>query len=225
MNSYESLINHVFLPPELPQSHDGVAFDTLLDMIIQSLAAYKVLRTDQDAVLEAIICMISSMRYCHIQELVEEKKLAELLHNLPCQGGAILLYISAQNAGMVISRPTDLESDSAIRFEAFELSPRNNAVYQEAGRLHRSFPGSAIDIDLKVFAETGLVGTIARTLAKMSHQAAPGMQPQARKAGTNMDEDRDTTHPGMISDLVMGFLSATGRPAQVNTISKNTREE
>ncbi|KAK3612988.1 hypothetical protein LTR22_028358, partial [Elasticomyces elasticus] len=59
----------------------------------------------------------------------------------------------------------------------------------------------------------------------MSHQAAPGMQPQARKAGTNMDEDRDTTHPGMISDLVMGFLSATGRPAQVNTISKNTREE
>ncbi|KAK5686853.1 hypothetical protein LTR17_026786 [Elasticomyces elasticus] len=225
MNSYESLINHVFLPPELPQSHDGVAFDTLLDMIIQSLAAYKVLRTDQDAVLEAIICMISSMRYCHIHELVDEKKLAELLHNLPCQGGAILLYISAQNAGMVVSRPTDLESDSAIRFEAFELSPRNNAVYQEAGRLHRSFPGSAVDIDLKVFAETGLVGTIARTLAKMSHQAAPGMQPQARKAGTNMDEDRDTTHPGMISDLVMGFLSAAGRPAQVNTISKNTREE
>ncbi|KAK0266010.1 hypothetical protein LTS00_017972, partial [Friedmanniomyces endolithicus] len=179
-------------------------------MTIQSLAAYKLLRTDQEVVLEASICMISSMRYCHIQELVDEEKLAELLHDLPRQGGAILLYISAQNAGMVISRVSDLDSDLAIRFEAFELSPRNNAVYQEAGRLHRSFPGSAVDIDWKVFAETGLVVTIARTLAKISHQAAPGMQPQARKAGTNMDEDRDTTHPGMISD---------------NIISKNTREE
>ncbi|KAK0265906.1 hypothetical protein LTR54_017584 [Friedmanniomyces endolithicus] len=153
------------------------------------------------------------------------RKLAELLHDLPRQGGAILLYISAQNAGMVISRVSDLDSDLAIRFEAFELSPRNNAVYQEAGRLHRSFPGSAVDIDLKVFAETGLVITIARTLAKMSHQAAPGMQPQARKAGTNMDEDRDTTHPRMISELVMGFLNVTGHPARVNIISKNTREE
>ncbi|KAK1808508.1 hypothetical protein LTR12_017134 [Friedmanniomyces endolithicus] len=126
---------------------------------------------------------------------------------------------------MLISRVSDQDSDLANRFEAFELSPRNNAVYQEAGRLHRSFPGSAVDIDLKVFAETGLVVTIARTLAKMSHQAAPGMQPQARKAGTNMDEDRDTTHPGMISELVMGFLNVTGHPAQVNIISKNTREE
>ncbi|TKA23246.1 hypothetical protein B0A54_17994 [Friedmanniomyces endolithicus] len=194
-------------------------------MTIQSLAAYKLLRTDEEVVLEASICMISSMRYCHIQELVDVKKLAELLHDLPRQGGAILLYISAQNAGMLTSRVSDQDSDLAIRFEAFELSPRNNAVYQEAGRLHRSFPGSAVDIDLKVFAETGLVVTIARTLAKMSHQAAPGMQPQARKAGTNMDEDRDTTHPGMISELVMGFLNVTGHPAQVNIISKNTREE
>ncbi|KAK1032140.1 hypothetical protein LTR74_018951, partial [Friedmanniomyces endolithicus] len=156
MNSYESLINHVFLPPELPQSDDGVAFDTFLETILQSLAAYKLLRADQVGVLEASICMISSMRYCHIQELVDEKKLADLLHDLPRQGGAILLYISAQNAGMVISRFSDLDSDLVIRFEAFELSPRNKAVYQEAGRLRRSFPGSAVDIDLKVFAETGL---------------------------------------------------------------------
>ncbi|KAK1809993.1 hypothetical protein LTR12_015637 [Friedmanniomyces endolithicus] len=129
------------------------------------------------------------MRYCHIQELVGVKKLAELLHDLPRQGGAILLYISAQNAGMLISRVSDQDSDLAIRFEAFELSPRNKAVYQEAGRLHRLFPGSAVDINLKVFAEMGLVGTIANTLAKLRHQAAPGMQPQARKAGTNMIGD------------------------------------
>lgn len=225
MDSYKSLINHVFLPPELPQSSDGVAFDTLLGSIIESLAAYKLLRTDEEATLEASIRMTSSMRYSHIEEFIDEKKLAELLHDLPRQGGAILLYISAQNAGMIISRFSDLGSDLAVRFEAFELSPRNNAVYQEAGRLHRSFPGSAIDIELKAFAETGLVDTVARTLAKMSHQAAPGMQPQARKAGTSMDEDRDTTHPGMISEFFMGFLSAAGHPAQVNTISKNTREE
>ncbi|KAK3110708.1 hypothetical protein LTR53_014728 [Teratosphaeriaceae sp. CCFEE 6253] len=225
MNSYKSLINHVFLPPELPQSSDGVAFDTLLGVTTESLAAYKLLRTDQEATLEASIRMTSSMRYTHIEEFIDEKKLAELLHDLPRQGGAILLYISSQNAGMIISRFSDLGSDLAVRFEAFELSPRNKAVYQEAGRLHRSFPGSAIDIDFKIFAETGLIDTVAYTLAKMSHQAALGMQPQARKAGTSLDEDRDTTHPGTISEFFMGFLSATGHPAEVNTISKNTREE
>ncbi|TKA47807.1 hypothetical protein B0A55_13570 [Friedmanniomyces simplex] len=71
--------------------------------------------------------MTSSIRYTHIEEFVNEKKLAELLHDLPRQGGAILLYISAQNAGMIVSRVSDLGSDSAVRFEALELSPRNRA--------------------------------------------------------------------------------------------------
>lgn len=116
-------------------------------------------------------------------------------------------------------------SDFAIRFEAFELAPRNEAVYATKGRLRRSFPGSAVDVDFEAFVETGFVTTTAHTLPKMCHQPAPGMQPQVNKAKTYVDEDRDTNHPGMVSEFFMGFLRSTGHPAKITTISKNTREE
>ena len=50
-------------------------------------------------------------------------------------------------------------------------------------------------------------------------------QPKARKAGHDHREERDTTHPMLITELFMGFLGAVGKPAKVLQIWKNTREE
>ncbi|KAK5126609.1 hypothetical protein LTR85_009543 [Meristemomyces frigidus] len=223
MDTYRCIVNHIFLPPELPHSDDGLAFDALIKTTSEALAVFKLLRPDQHACLDEVARLLGNMRYTHTDTgAVSEEKLAELLAALPRQGGHIVLHICAQNAGVIVSRP----SDSAVRFEAFELSPLNEAVYAQKGRLRRSFPGVAVDIDLKVLAETGFVKTTCHTLAKMSHQLAPGMRPQVKKAWTLVDEDRDTTHPGMVSELFMGFLRSIGHSAQqITTISKNTREE
>jgi hypothetical protein len=40
-----------------------------------------------------------------------------------------------------------------------------------------------------------------------------------------MDEDRDTTHPGMITDFIMNVIAAWGEPTDVKRITKHTREE
>ncbi|TKA22220.1 hypothetical protein B0A54_18089 [Friedmanniomyces endolithicus] len=182
MAAYRSLVDHVFLPPVLPQSDAGDAFDILIQTTFKALIEYKRLRADQHSSVENAIRMTGNMATAHVDSYIDEEKLARLMEAIPRDGGSIVLPVSAQNAGMIISRVSALDTGFAIRFEAFELAPINQAVYQSKGRLGRSFPGSAIDIDIPTFAEPGLVDTIARTLAKMNFQAAPGMQPQVRKA-------------------------------------------
>ncbi|KAK0877257.1 hypothetical protein LTR87_008871 [Friedmanniomyces endolithicus] len=216
--SHRSLVNHIFLPPQLPQSLDDPPFDVLLRSTSEALAAFKLVRPD--TTLTQLGQMLKNTQDVHSNGQVNEEKFAELLGALPWKGGSVVLHISAQNAGIIVSNTM-----SAIRFEVFELSPLNEHVYKATGRLRRSFPGSAVDVDFAVFKESGFAAATAHTLAKMSHQAAPGMQPQIRKAGELVDEDRDTADPAMVSEVFMGFLRSIGRSVQVTAISKNTREE
>ncbi|KAK0337222.1 hypothetical protein LTR94_005529 [Friedmanniomyces endolithicus] len=216
--SHRSLVNHIFLPPQLPQSLDDPPFDVLLRNTSEALAAFKLVRPD--TTLTQLGQMLKNTQDVHSNGQVNEEKFAELLGALPWKGGSVVLHISAQNAGIIVSNTM-----SAIRFEVFELSPLNEHVYKATGRLRRSFPGSAVDVDFAVFKESGFAAATAHTLAKMSHQAAPGMQPQIRKAGELVDEDRDTADPAMVSEVFMGFLRSVGRSVQVTAISKNTREE
>ncbi|KAK3116175.1 hypothetical protein LTR53_003724 [Teratosphaeriaceae sp. CCFEE 6253] len=223
MATDKSVIEHIFLPPKLPQSDNGVAFEALLATVLKACTAYTLLRADSPfdpSLLRSTAQMLGHMQHVHMQDFVDEEKLAKLLVDLPPNGGPLPLYIKAQNAAVLISK-----TSSVVRFQVFELSPLNEAVYATEGRLRRSFPGSAIDVDLQIFQEEGFVTTVAHTLAKMSQQPVAGMQPGVRKANQQVDEDRDTTHPGMVSELFVGFLASVGTPAQAKTIAKTTREE
>ena len=93
------------------------------------------------------------------------------------------------------------------------------------GRLQRIFPASSVAIDVTTANDGEFLAVVAETLALMSHQAAAGQQPQVKKAGEMVDEDRDTTHPGLVTELFEGFLTAVGNHIQVEAIGKNTREE
>lgn len=62
-------------------------------------------------------------------------------------------------------------------------------------------------------------------VGKLSSQRAPGFQPTARKAGQDHDEDRDTIHPGMLTDFPLHVIAALGKTVSVHRINKYTREE
>ena len=93
------------------------------------------------------------------------------------------------------------------------------------GRLRRVFPAAAVSIPQDDFKQKELQRTLAETLSTMSSHAVNGMQPRVMKAGQWHDEDRDTTHPAMVTELLMGFLSAIGQPVKPVSVTKNTREE
>ena len=131
------------------------------------------------------------------------------------------MHIAAQNAGIII-RPTS----SDVIFEAFELSPSNEAVYSTPGRLRRYFPEDAVGIPYDKFDAIDFKSTIASTLTTMSHEPVPEMQPRVTKANTQQVEERDTAKPFIVTNLFMAILQGVGgSQVSVPGFWKNTREE
>ncbi|CAG8981657.1 hypothetical protein HYALB_00013532 [Hymenoscyphus albidus] len=175
------MFHHTFLPPNVPQEDDfdPQNKDTLLCTISDALQRFKAAaRCDQQATIEPIRIMIEDLRSVR-EDLgaISEANLERALKKLSKKGGVMPLYIRAQNAGVIISK-----ASNGICFETFELSPDNESVITTKGRLRRSFPASACVVYQVTFNEDGFQATLAQTIAKMSHQATPDMQPKVRKA-------------------------------------------
>ncbi|CZR56907.1 uncharacterized protein PAC_06796 [Phialocephala subalpina] len=219
------LIHHVFLPPELPQKDDfNTEYESvLIDTTIDALWKFKAHLPDHQSLsINPIIVLMNNLKSVHTSGSIDDERLKTALKVLSDGGeyGTIPLHVRAQNAGLLLSKV-----DNSIRVEAFELSPLNEAVFATKGRLRRSFPGAALDLKREAFEQPTFRATIADTLATMSHQKAPGTQPQARKAGQMHNEERDKTHPKMITELFLAFLGPLAQPVDVPRLIKNTREE
>lgn len=117
------------------------------------------------------------------------------------------------------------EQYDGILFEAFEVSPLNSAAMGTVGRLRRCFPGPALCINKEEFKQPALLSSLAKTLSKMSFQTAVGMTPTVRKAGKDVDEDRDTKDPRLVTELIVAFLQPISTAPTAHRIWKNTREE
>lgn len=115
--------------------------------------------------------------------------------------------------------------EDTIDMEAFELLPLNTSVISTLGRLRRTFPGPVLTMSLENFKNSDFQAAVAETLAKMSHQTAPNSKPQVRKQRKMHDEERDTTHPKLVTELFFNFLRPQCTQIEPFTIVKNTREE
>ncbi|KAF2007622.1 hypothetical protein P154DRAFT_593169 [Amniculicola lignicola CBS 123094] len=221
------LIHHLVLPPKLPQGEDANPHYELilLRTTIQALQEFQThfKNPAKSVQIESVIFTVTNL----LDSLgsngsASELRLGSFLAGLTTGAtqGLIPVEIKAQNAGLIVSRHQD-----SIVFESFELSPTNHEALAAKGRLVRSFPAYASMISAELFQEADLRITLAQTIAKLASQPAPGFQPQVRKAKQNHDEMRDTTHPGMVTNLFMNVISALGEPTHAPTIWKNTRED
>jgi hypothetical protein len=221
------LIYHLVLPPELPQSDDpdrrfeNVLLETTIDALkeFQGHMDNEVHRQQVGSVVFMVVNLLNSR---DAYQAVSESQLASILAGLinGTMERSVAIEIKAQNAGLLLSK-----YQGSIVVESFELSPTNADVMATNGRLVRSFPASASKIKTELFRGTDLRATLAKTIARLASQTAPGFQPQARKAGQEHDEMRDTTHPGMVTDFFMSVISALGEPTEISTISKHMRDE
>ncbi|KAF2843898.1 hypothetical protein T440DRAFT_473824, partial [Plenodomus tracheiphilus IPT5] len=225
------LFHHIILPPELPQESDLNAEyeDALLDTTIEVLCTFaETVRTEQPQVASHIDLVASAVqnlrRIRDTYGFISDSRLADLFHGLASSetSDTVPIEIKTQNAAVIVSKQ---EAGTDVVFEVFELSPPNENVMRTKGRLKRSFPTFAYRISLKQFQERGLIEALAQTLGRMSWEEAPGFQPQTDKNRQDHDETRDTTHPGLITDFLVHFLSVIGQPTDVQGVWKNTRED
>lgn len=135
-------------------------------------------------------------------------------------GGFLPLDVKGQNAAIIVNR----EKGSVI-FEFFELSPKNEAVMNTTGQLHRCFPASSISMQIKTFNKDGCRSALAHAISKMSYQEVAEMKSKVMKAGDEHIEEWDTTDPHIVFDFLVTVLSALGETVQTSHIWKNTREE
>lgn len=150
------LVNHVVLPPQLPQADD---FDAarerfLLDTTMAALRALKAFTTtDKDGMITNAIVSTDNLKRSRNQ-LGDIDEVAYRRNN-----GSDPLEIKTQNAGILIS------SDGAdVTFQFFELCPNNKSAILK-GRLIRSFPARAASIPATKLQEKGLQCMLAQTLA------------------------------------------------------------
>ena len=216
------------MPPKLPQSDDyDEALDSeLLQAAITGVRHLKALLHDEttseaiNVAIDGAIDLLHNTQKVHSGSIVEAD-LLQMLDRLVEDDTSVSLHIRAQNAGILITK-TD---GGDARFDLFELAPTNEAAMGTKGRLRRSFPAVSVLVPGKTLRDQDFRTSIAHTLAEMSRHAVVGQQPQVKKAGSLHNEDRDTTHPGIVTELFAGFLSSLGRSAPAPEVVKCMREE
>ncbi|KAJ4389003.1 hypothetical protein N0V93_006465 [Gnomoniopsis smithogilvyi] len=215
------LVNHLFLPPQLPQKDDFVSSydNVLLRLIQQSLSKFiQDLDIEKDEAAQAVAVAISNFTLLQNEDgNVDGAKLAQAFHSLSNDKADTLtpIHIRAQNAAIIVNN-----HGNEIEIEAFELSPTDSAVMGASGRLRRCFPGPSVSIDKDQFSDTGLHSVLVKTLSNLSYQEFPGTA--ASDVPVTL---RDTSDPGLVTELLFAFLQPMGRKGTGTRIWKHTRQD
>ncbi|KAF5597927.1 hypothetical protein FPCIR_3503 [Fusarium pseudocircinatum] len=221
----EYLFHHLILPSKLPGHDDTSATNEefLINFIIQSLTHFRTLSNeDDDAITNHCIAMLKNMRDARDSNgYLDSRSVQNSLKRLSKQADAASMYhIMEQNAGLIIQK-----LENSYSFETFELSRSNRAAMTTKGRLIREFPATATEISSKDFNDSSFQEVLTKILVKMSHQAVAEMQPKVKKAQQMHNEERDTTDPRIVTELLTSFLRGAGTPAEIKAVQKRTREE
>ena len=82
-----------------------------------------------------------------------------------------------------------------------------------------------MSVPLENLSDDGFRATLSQAVSKMSAERVEEMQPKVKKAGEMQSEIRDTTIPHLVTEHLVSFLRAIGKPVSTTTARKNTREE
>ncbi|KAH8991107.1 hypothetical protein EDB86DRAFT_3065229 [Lactarius hatsudake] len=208
-----SVVEHVFLPPKLPQEAQTGKADrgtnvALCHTLLQVAATfYQYILPSQEFVWTRMERMIMSIQRAAMASPIE-RELGSAFSDLVV-GDVFVMHIREQNAAVVIRVLKD-----CVRFEMFEVSPPASAVMSTNGKLLCSYPGPAVEVSPEIFANKVFLGELASFLIQMDIDVLDSTATTV-KAGSTVREVRESAHPKYISELLVGILRGFGRPASL----------
>lgn len=131
---------------------------------------------------------------------------------------SICLDISAQNAGIFLKRR---RNDVVIG--CYEVSATNSAV-MKAVALRRTFPSRTIALPARLLQDKRFLSEISTALARLDTEQVQAVMPKTKRAGRSIVEERETTNPTLVTDLIMGVLSPHGFVASITGVEKRIRD-
>ncbi|CZR70242.1 uncharacterized protein PAC_20143 [Phialocephala subalpina] len=222
--TFHYLINHVFLPPKLPQQDDTNPLHekTLLETVSTALQRFRsYFQTGERPELDRCIRMTNALIYLRdvngfLNLAILDKELVELSNT-----ETLAIHVRKQNAGLPITR-----IDEELRFESFGLLARNEDVMTCKGRLRRQFPGSCILVQRSLITDSTFREPFVDLIVKLDRENGPRKKDEVKRSKNEyIGEEVHTVNPWRVTEMITGLLRGLGRPVGVERISKNTREE
>lgn len=130
------------------------------------------------------------------------------------------LHIRAQNAAVIIRR----RSNTTV-FEAFEVQAPTVDVMATPGKLVQSYPGPVVELPNSIANDPDFTLEMSSILTQMDTETLEGARPTTVKAGSEVDEDRESANPNYFIQLLFGILRGMGEDANPERIVKRTADE
>ncbi|KAJ7623634.1 hypothetical protein FB45DRAFT_1089387 [Roridomyces roridus] len=202
------VINHLFLPPKLPQDDDSADYGAqlaLLKLISQCADAFcgsvhqsNASRDVQDG-WEVIRTMVARFAIIHKNPQVKKDKLEEIIKAMPLNG-VICLHVSSQNAGVVLRRVHD-----TITFEYFQASPKSATVTKTKGKVISQFPARG---RLALPFNASVIRLLSATLAELDAKRFTDASAAFTKAGATQIDEKEVSDIRYVSEMLGGIARA-----------------
>ena len=244
--SLQFIVNHVILPPKLPDKADDPQLSRrdechLVKLLSEqletycrtierkSLTSYRAWAINQ-AMLDRCAQLISTASldpevivrgFQSLNETGESRNATTevLTKKLIDKPSVLPIHVRAQNAVLILRR-----GEESVVFECFEASPLAGAVMACKGALIRCFPAHAVSIPFEVFDDEGFQQQLADKICRLDVENVEEMMHKSWAPGSNA-KIIDTTDPSLVTEMLMAILAALGTPVQVQQIQKRTRDD
>ncbi|EFE35669.1 uncharacterized protein ARB_05713 [Trichophyton benhamiae CBS 112371] len=223
----EYVVNHIVLPPRLPGKEEVCEDDVQCELLAFLQAASITLKADSDTEINAVgRSIFNVLEICKATNLRGKLDKSSLLHqfrkfqpNTP-----ILLHVKEQNAGLLIWKD-ERHGEETVTFEAFEVSPASEKVLSAEGPLQWDFPGETVVIPNTVFIQPSFQESLSNFLESASTESIKRFAAGVLKGGSVAFENRDTTDPALITQMLMTLLEANGSRTFPPLLRKRVRDE
>ena len=234
------------LPPKTPQSEDVGVEIVSRDVLIRIIRACEAtIALAAPPWTEAFQSLEGSLSACLALNTgrLDRSTMLKYFRRLQ-QYQTLILHVVEQNAALLIRREiwsvvivinlrmnppslTEVLSNGQqyVIFEAFEASAVSEEVLAAPQALQWDFPGRSARIPLADFADEQFQESLAVFLEQASMESLHNLQAQTQKANVSVIEERDTTDPALITQMLLPLLEAMGNTFQSPTLRKRVRDD
>lgn len=224
LSRLSTTINHIILPPKLPQAQDvdceGVENDMVCIVQHAARTLQPSLHPEASQAWRPVLEMVSDLADMRQGPGLRDDRLHSKISTLK-PGSILALHLVAQNAGLFMI----YDHSQRISFECFEVSATSERVTTTQGRLLRTFPGRAVSCSAELLSNDLFVTQLVAILQKLNLETVGTATASTTKAGSIVPEERETTDPCLVRDLLMTMLSASGKIEEAIKIHKCTRDD
>ncbi|KAF2802677.1 uncharacterized protein BDZ99DRAFT_454339 [Mytilinidion resinicola] len=204
---------HAALPRNVPGEEDRNLFRVESALLDRMIAAIKVIAPfcplEHQSCVNSVRLALTTSKALNVEGKIDRNLLVKELKQLE-RSHSLILYVTEQNAALLVYKYNGDYDEDLLVFEACETSAVCEKVLATKHALQWDFPGHAVSVPPEVYSDDSFVECLAAFLEQASIESVKQFAAVTYKASAPMPEIRDTTDPALITGLLMTILDTNG---------------